>query len=192
MMTLVAFTDPGLVILPPHRLVRGISRSLLSELPDKLKAFFEIDRLPLTASGVWDKVDRLSAGKGGIRLLLFGLDSDHLYILKPRDQAAIGQMMPYFHSDVYKGLDVSIVDHVILENLLALSSDDEKTNLGYCYERQEAVDKVLNQEYQLTLLLDPVSTEIVRNIADANDKLPRKSTYFYPKLPAGLIINQLV
>ena len=100
--------------------------------------------------------------------------------------------MSYFHSELYKRLDVSIVDHIILEKLLALSSDKEKTTLVYSYDRLNAINRVLDQEYQLALLLSPVKAEVIKAIADVGDKMPRKSTYFYPKLPAGLLFNRLV
>jgi uncharacterized protein (DUF1015 family) len=101
-------------------------------------------------------------------------------------------MMPYFHTELYKRLDVSIADHVILEKLLALSRDKEGVSLAYSYDQRDAVNRVLNQEYQLALLLSPVKVATIKAIADAGDKMPRKSTYFYPKLPAGLICNRLV
>jgi uncharacterized protein (DUF1015 family) len=101
-------------------------------------------------------------------------------------------MIPYFHSDLYKKLNVSIVDHVILENLLAMSNDKEKTSLTYSYDRTDAINRVSNQEYQLAFLLSPAKAEAIKAIADVGDKMPRKSTYFYPKLPAGLILYQLI
>ncbi|UCH43066.1 MAG: DUF1015 family protein, partial [Dehalococcoidales bacterium] len=180
------------LILPPHRLVRGIPRAVLNELAGKLKVFFEIEELPLSTAGVWRHVDHALLNREDIRLLLFGLDSDSLYLLRLRDTNMVSQMMPHFHSDLYKNLDVSIVDHIVLEKLLAMSSDDEKANLDYSYDRLDAVNKVLNQEYQLAFLLRPVRAETIKGIADAADRMPRKSTYFYPKLPAGLLINRLV
>jgi uncharacterized protein (DUF1015 family) len=78
-----------------------------------------------------------------------------------------------------------------MEELLGLSSEDEK-KISYNYNRLEAVDAVLNQEYQLAFIVSPVKAEIIKEIADVGDRMPRKSTYFYPKLPSGLIINRLV
>jgi uncharacterized protein (DUF1015 family) len=98
--------------------------------------------------------------------------------------------MPYFHSEAYKKLDVSVVDHVILEELLAMSSD-EVSRIDYNYDRQDAVRRVAAGEYQLAFILKPVSASIIKDIADAGDRMPRKSTYFYPKLPSGLLINRL-
>ncbi|MFH0769460.1 MAG: DUF1015 domain-containing protein [Chloroflexota bacterium] len=192
MMELVDFSDPGLIILPPHRLVRGISKSTLSELMAKLKVFFEIEDLPLNVPGVWKQVDDLLGKENEVRLSLFGLVPERLLLLRLRDPSAVSQMMPYFHSELYKRLDVSIVDHVILEKLLALSRDKESTLLAFSYDRLDAVDRVLNQEYQLAILLNPVKATAIKAIADVGDTMPRKSTYFYPKLPAGLIFNRLV
>lgn len=192
MVALVDFADPGLIILPPHRLVRGISKPTLAGLTAKLEVFFEIEELPLNMPGVWQRVDDLLAESDEVRLVLFGLAAERLFVLKVRDLAAISQMMPYFHSELYRGLDVSIVDHIILENLLALSGDKEDALLAYSYDRLEAVNSVLGQEYQLAVLLSPVKVEVIKAIADVGDKMPRKSTYFFPKLPAGLIFNRLV
>ena len=191
MMTLVDFSDPGLVILPPHRLVRGISKSILDEFMAKLKVFFDIQELPLDTSNVWEQIDDSLTNTDEVRLVLFGPATERLFILALRDPAAASQMMPYFHSELYKKLDVSVVDHVILEKLLELGSDKEKTSLTYSYDRPDAISRVLNHEYQLALLLRPVKAETIKATADAGEKMPRKSTYFYPKLPSGLVFNRL-
>jgi uncharacterized protein (DUF1015 family) len=188
-MTLVDFSDPGLIILPPHRLLRGISKPIMNGLTARLRAFFEIEELPLDMPNVWQQVDDLSIETNGVRLFLFGLVAERLLALRLRDSATTSRMMPYFHSETYKRLDVSIADHIILENLLGLSSGKEEARITYSYDRQDAVNRVLDQEYQLAVLLSPVKVEVVQAIADAGDRMPRKSTYFYPKLPAGLVLN---
>ena len=189
MMSLVDFADPGLIILAPHRLVRGIARATLDELAAKLEAFFVVERVPLSASR--KRVTDLFTEKGA-RLVLFGPDTDSFLSLRLRDPGVASQMMPLFHSELYKSLDVSIVDHIILENLLELDKDKEKNSLNYSYDIPDTISRVLNQEYQLAILLSPVKPEVVKSIADAGDKMPRKSTYFYPKAPSGLVLNRLV
>jgi uncharacterized protein (DUF1015 family) len=190
MMTLVPLSDPGLLILPPHRLVRGIPRTTMNELMTKLKAVFEVEEMPLQMPEVWKQADEAIKKAGKMTITLFGPTPDRIHMLKLRDMETANKMMPYFHSDLYKGLDVSIVDHVILENLLGMSGEEEVA-LDYCYDRAEAVDRVLAEEYQLALLLNPISAGTIKAIADIGDKMPRKSTYFYPKLPAGLLLNRL-
>ncbi|UCC90826.1 MAG: DUF1015 domain-containing protein [Dehalococcoidia bacterium] len=194
MMTLVSFADPGLIILPPHRLVRGISRASLNELLAKLRSFFKVEELPLSMPGIWQRVDDLLARKdtNQVRLVLFGLAPELLYLLRLRDFTATSQMIPYFHCELYKRLDVSILDHIILEKLLGLGGGREEASLDYSYDKLDAVSRVLNQEYQLAFLLTPVKAETVKAVADAGDRMPRKSTYFYPKPPAGLVFHRLV
>jgi len=192
MVALVDFSDPGLLILPPHRLVRGTSKSTLNGLMPKLKEFFEVEELPLGMPDVWKEVDHLHTEKNEVSLILFGLNAESLFVLRLRNPAAVSQMMPYFHSELYKRLDVSILDHIILEKFLALDSAQEKSSLAYSYDRSDAVNRVLVQEYQLAFLLRPAKAEVIKAIADAGDKMPRKSTYFYPKLPSGLVLNRLV
>ena len=193
MMTLVAFSDPGLLILPPHRLVRGLSRATLSQLAAGLKSFFEVEELPPNAPGVWQQVDDLLVGEetSEVRLVVFGATEGSLLILRLRDPAAASELMPCFHSELYKKLNVSVLDHVILEKLLGLEGGGEEASLDYTYSREDAVNRVLEQEYQLAFLLSPVKPGAVKAIADAGDRMPRKSTYFYPKAPAGLVLHRL-
>lgn len=192
MMTLVAFSDPGLLILPPHRLLRGLSRATLNKLAADLRSFFEVEELPLNKLGVWEQVDDLLGGeKDGIRLVVFGASEGSLLLLRLRDPAAASRLMPYFHSERYKKLNVSVLDHVILEKLLGVGGGREEASLGYTYSREDAVNRVVEREYQLAFLLSPLKPEAVKAIADAGDRMPRKSTYFYPKTPAGLVLHRL-
>jgi uncharacterized protein (DUF1015 family) len=193
MMALVDFADPGVLILPPHRLVGGIPRAALSQLPAQLRSLFDIEELPFDAPDVWGRVDRLLAAGGSddVIFALFGLDEGRFTILKLRDFTTASQMMPYFHSALYKKLDVSVLDHVILEEFLGLGSGGEGAILAFSYDGREAVNRVLEQEYQLAFLLRPIKPGVIKAVADADDRMPRKSTYFYPKAPAGLVLYRL-
>jgi uncharacterized protein (DUF1015 family) len=193
MMELVDFSDPGLIILPAHRLVRGMSRAALSELTTKLNSFFEIEELPLNKTDVWQQIDHLlAAGEtNGARLVLLGLAEGRLLLLRLRDSTTVDQVMPYFHSELYKKLEVDVVDNVILEKRGGRGGGEELT-LSYSHDGEDVVNKVLDQEYQLAFLLSPVKVEVVKAIADAGDRMSRKATYFYPKVPAGLVLHRLV
>ncbi len=138
---------------------------------------------------VWRKVDELPSSSESTTLVLFGLTREHLTILKPRNSSGISRMMPASHSEIYKRLDVSIIDHIILEKLMGIGAEEALT---YSYDRQDAINRVRSGEFQLVLLVSPVRPETVKAIADARDRMPRKSTYFYPKAPAGLVLRSLV
>ena len=159
----------------------------------ELKLLFEIEELPLSTPDVWQKINYIQTEESDVvRLVLIGLAAENLLVLRLRDFNTISQMMPYFHGELYKRLDVSIIDHVIMEKLLGLSITEEKTTVAFSYDRLEAVKKVLDQEYQLAFLLSPIRAEVIKAVADSGDRMPRKSTYFYPKLPAGLVFHRLV
>ncbi len=193
MMTLIEFSDPRLVILPAHRLVGGLPGSALAEFVPKLRTFFEIEEVPLNKSNMGHQVDSLLAtGTAPLRLVLFGPGKEQFLVLRLRDLAAASQLMPYFHSEIYKRLEVSIVDHVVLERLLGLDHNQAEAFLSYSYDTVEAINKVLRGECQLAFLLNPVKTAVIKAIADVSDRMPRKSTYFYPKLPSGLVFYRFV
>jgi uncharacterized protein (DUF1015 family) len=159
MTSLIDTADPGLVILPTHRLVRGIPAVLLHNLKSSLAAFFEIRELELAAKKVWLEVDSCLTGltpeKQQVSLAVYGLEAGRICILTLKDEKMTGSLMPAFHSELYKNLDGSLVDYIILEKLLGYDKDKEDILLAYTHNRQESVDRVDNQEYQLSFILNP-------------------------------------
>jgi uncharacterized protein (DUF1015 family) len=97
--------------------------------------------------------------------------------------------MPAGRSGVYKRLNVSLVEHLILEYILGIPEENE--NITYTHDIQVAHGAVERGEYQLAFLLSPFPVTTIKSISDAGDRMPKKSTYFYPKLPTGLVINSL-
>jgi len=192
MSTLVSFNDPGLIILAPHRLIRGLLKTSLEELVKELNEFFEVIELPANTRDAWQKLDAVLSQADGIRLGLFGPDTEKFYALNLRDVEAVAKSIPYFHSEIYRKLDVSVLDHLVLEKILGLGiGGSDETKISFSYDREDAVKQVSNGEYQLAFFLKPTKPELIKAVADANDKMPRKSTYFYPKAPAGLVVNPL-
>ena len=188
MMTLVDIADPGLVILPAHRLVRGMPHSVLDILMSGLNTFFKVEEMPLDKTDVTSQIKGLLPDKNdNVRLLLYGLKEDRFLVLSLPDFDAVRPMFPAFHSDYYHRLNVSIVDHVILEDFLGLTHETSSSFLDYVHDAAEAVKRVQEGEYQIAFIVNPVSPAVIKAIADSGDRMPRKSTYFYPKVPAGLV-----
>jgi uncharacterized protein (DUF1015 family) len=188
MMSLTDIADPGLIILPAHRLVRGLAPSAIDGLMNGLKTYFSIGEEALDRANVLSQIrGLLSENEDEVRLILYGLERDRLFQLRLRGSTAVRPMMPYFHSELYQKLDVSIVDHVILEKLLGLAHGTTTDYLDYTNNTLEAINRVLDQEYQLAFLVNPVKPGIIKTIADSGDRMPHKSTYFFPKIPAGLV-----
>jgi uncharacterized protein (DUF1015 family) len=180
MMSLVPFSDPGLIVLPVHRLVNNLSSKALTQFRGNLETFFEVESVPLGEDG-------LPEIRGAITRIL-GLEPGSVIALKPRQSPSIKEMMPEGHSGVYKRLDLSIVQHLVIDKLKDL---DKSSSITYTPNIVQARQLVESGEYQLAFLLNPITVATIKAIADANDKMPGKSTFFYPKLPTGLVINRL-
>jgi uncharacterized protein (DUF1015 family) len=188
LMSLVDIADPGLIILPAHRLIRGILPSAIDGLMAGLETCFTVTEAALDRKDMLSQINGLlSEDKGEVKILLYGLEKERLLLLSLRDFSIVRPMMPYFHSDIYQKLDVSIADHVVLEELLGLTHEMAGVFLDYANDALEAIRRVTEQEYQLAVIVNPVKPGIIKAIADAGDRMPRKSTYFFPKIPAGLV-----
>jgi uncharacterized protein (DUF1015 family) len=181
MMTMVSFSDPGLVMLPIHRLIKGIEPQVLEGLLPQLSTFFEIKATPV------NKSDLIENRGSGIRVL--GIEAGQVLTLRLLPSVTLDGIMPQERSAVYKKLDVSIVQHLIMEKLLNLQSGSEQVT--YTPDTAQAIKSVEAGEHQLAFVLSPMPVTIIKSISDANDRMPPKSTYFYPKLPTGLVLNRL-
>jgi uncharacterized protein (DUF1015 family) len=181
MMELVDLSDQGLVILPLHRLVRGLTPSVLTKLVDRLSDVFALESIALK-----EHPCQLQAGSC---LEILGLQANAVVVLKRRHDVSLETMMPGNRSRAYREFGVSILNHVILDKMLGGTKDLE---VAYAIDLKEAYRQVIEKgKYQLAFLLNSPQPEMVMAVADAQDKMPSKSTYFYPKLPAGLVINSL-
>ena len=180
MMELVDFSDPGLVVLPLHRLVRGIEPSILMQMGDQLSNLFVLEFVSLKAGGYQLPCDSC--------LGILGLQPSSLVVLKRRQDISLEAMIPGNRSQAYREFDVSILNHIILDKILNGAKDLE---VVHTVDLKEASQQIGEGKYQLAFLLNPPKPEMVKAVANAQDRMPSKSTYFYPKLPAGLIINPL-
>jgi len=111
--------------------------------------------------------------------------------LKLRDESVLAQIMPQ-QSDIYRKLDVSVLDHVILNKILGLTIDGSpEDRVSFSHDREASMKEVLRGEQQVVFFLKPIKPELIKMVSDASEKMPRKSTYFYPKAPAGIVVNTL-
>ena len=193
MMTLVEFSDPGLIILPVHRLVRNIAPLALADLRNQLENFFTLEfvSLPEKQSCHPERSEefRLFVNAQDVFLGILGLEAESLVLLRPRRDISVEAMMPSNRSRAYREFSVSHLNHIVLDNMLKFTVKEE--NVAYTVDVNEAYRQIKEQKYQLAFMLAPLKSETVKAFVNANDRMPSKSTYFYPKLPTGLIINSL-
>lgn len=188
--TLVNVYDPGLLVLPTHRLVGNLSdfnaRSFQDRLADlfTLEKFGSLDDLPQLMAKLEEQRERH----------VFGMAMDEqLYFLVLKDWEKAAALLPSERSSSWKALDVAILDNLILDNILGIGEAQRRSqdNLTYSRDEEWVVDQIRNRNYQLGFLLNPTQVQEIIDVAQARDKMPQKSTYFYPKLITGLIINKL-
>ena len=97
------------------------------------------------------------------------------------------------HSSAWNGLDVAIAHTLILEDTLGLNEEDiaAGTHIQYTRDAQKALDAVQTGEAQASLILNATRVWQICDVAMADDRMPQKSTYFYPKLVTGFVMNPL-
>lgn len=189
MMMLVDMENDGLVVFPTHRMVRGLTAFSAERLLSACEAYFDvIPRSPLgEISANLDALYR--QGKKAFACYCGG-EGWTLLILK--DNSVMAELLPE-KSEAYRGLDVSVLHSLILERLLGIDRENmaNQKNLAYTRSMEEAITSVQKGESQCAFLLNPTRVQEIRDVAAAGEKMPQKSTYFYPKLITGLVMNQI-
>ena len=179
MMTLVDMQSSGLVVLPTHRVVVNMD----IDIPDmlaKLGEFFEIT--PLSGADEIKGALAANAARHAFAMVTKGGEA-RLLVLK--EAVDVGK-------SAVSGLDVSVLHDLILERILKIDRENLKNqkNLVYTRDEAEAFAAVANGSSPAAFILNPTKVEQIRAVALEGGKMPQKSTYFYPKLIAGLTVNQ--
>ncbi|MEE9325272.1 MAG: DUF1015 domain-containing protein, partial [Dehalococcoidia bacterium] len=196
MMTLIDMSDPGLLCLPYHRLVRGIPPTTLRGLLQQSVRFFNVEQFsPPEGEAAADLFLQglQSRGSQEIVLGLFGVEEGKFHYLTLKDERLVASLMPPNSSQAWQGLSTSIVHKVLLKGLLGLDDVEveKRGDISFLRDALEAVRRVSDGEFQLAALVNAVSMAQLKGVADGGERLPSKSTHFYPKLPTGLVINSL-
>ncbi len=182
---LSSFEDPGLLVLPTHRLIRNIPAARLQDLLPLLQRYFQVRALTHEAAREWIGVEQA----GEKRFALIRPDGAFGLILRDISQAEAGAADG--HCEAWKRLDVTVLQTLVLDRTLGISWTTlaHTADVAYTRDAQEAVAKVRDGEYQIACLLQNPTVTEVRDVASAGDKMPQKSTFFYPKLWSGLILR---
>lgn len=195
MMSLSSLKDPGMVIFPAHRLLKEVPEGQMSALMDKAGAHFHIHAFA-TDAGVSSTMDTFSralaanSDKNAIGVYL--KDHANLYVLVLREDVMarlFGDEMP----EALRDLDVTVLTRLLMMELLGFDQArlDDATKIRYATTLQDAVAAVDEGRADMAFILNPTKIEQVQRVAGEGLIMPRKSTYFYPKVESGLVINLL-
>ena len=185
LMCLVALEDPGLTVLPTHRLVRGLDSAAQEALAAALRRDFELEEIEPRALPP-------PPGTGPLQLGYIDSHSQRAFRLTLRDQALADAALEG-QSDAYRHLDTAVLEALLLKGPLGLTDDDisHLHRFGYARDTEQALALVESGEYDLAFLLRPTPVQQVREVAASGASMPPKSTYFFPKLLTGLLFNPL-
>lgn len=196
MMSLSSMQDPGLAILPAHRMLKGIDAAALSSLVNRAGEYFEIQAIPFDGKDVAGALSELSrtlkrkASRNAIGLCKRDARKLYLLTLKPRVmKEKFGNALPSSMQD----LDVVVLTRIIFMEILGFDQErlDNEKLIAYSSQAKSAVEAVISGDCDIAFLLNPTKIEQVRRIAEEGLIMPRKATYFYPKVITGLVLNSL-
>ncbi len=191
LMAFVGINDPGLVMLPVHRLIKSFNLPP-EEALRKLERSCSVERVGDTHNKkALDSVTSQVVRRAG-KTSIFGLIiPGGIFLIRPKRKIMVEDIAGRNHSEKWRRLDIAILHEVVMKNFLGLGdvdSADKGYFLKYTIDTQEMVKEILSGNYQMGFLVKPPSLEDAWSISARGEKLPHKSTYFYPKIPSGLVI----
>ena len=195
MMSLSSMNDPGMVILPAHRLLKGVSVQDMDTFIEKADQYFDIQSFSLgpgaeAALCDFDTSLASHATCNAIGVYMRHRSALNVMVLKNGVMKTLfGQELP----EALLDLDVNVLTRLIMAELLGFDQErlDDATKIGYATTSRAAVQAVDGDQADMALILNPTKIEQVQRVAREGLIMPRKSTYFYPKVGSGLVFNLL-
>ena len=191
LMTLIDVDDPGMLVLPTHRMLFGLEQQVLDGLIEASFAqYFNVQAVPATLASEAIVQQMTEAGQEQPALVFATGKQTLLLTLNEQGKQ---HMQESGHSAAWNSLDVAVAQQLVMESILGLSAEDMTagTYVRYTRDPQQALQAVQSGETQAAVLLNATRVRQIRDVAQADDRMPQKSTYFYPKLITGLVINPL-
>jgi len=179
-----AMEDPGLLILPTHRVLPGVK--LCREL------FAEDERIEVIPFKPADGDAAIASLRphGAQAIAVYGLSDEPWLAIRPRRADFLREYEPQ-HSHAWRTLGLAFLHAYLLNRVVAPAvSGGTAPTIQYVKSAEEAV-RVARESAGTAFLMQPTTMEELRNVCQAGDLMPQKSTYFYPKLASGLVINPL-
>jgi uncharacterized protein (DUF1015 family) len=190
LMALIDIDDPGWLVLPTHRILFNLQPAQLAKLRhDALSRYFTVQQLPspLSAEAI---TQQLAQTQRQPACLLITANDTLLLHMHEHGQARMAQSQ---HSPAWNELDVSMVEFLLLNDILHISNEDiaAGTSIRYAHECQTALQTLHSGNAQAVIFLNSISLRQITAVAQADDRMPPKSTYLCPKLTTGLVMNPL-
>lgn len=185
----------GMLIRPTHRLVGQLQGVRIETFLSRLRHYFAVETVSFpchTPEGRVAARDALAQRGQQQHTLGFYLGGDEVLFLSLRDDQVMDQFFDAKAPKVLRLLDVSVLHRLVLEELLQLTPGASSGQVSYVRSLDEAFAGVQRGGCQFAVLLNPTGMKEVRDVANAGEKMPQKSSYFDPKLLSGLVFQKIV
>jgi uncharacterized protein (DUF1015 family) len=186
LMDLVALQDPGLTVFPTHRLLKNLTTDQHEALATAIRRDFDVEEL--------SSADELAPDSEPGKIVLGYIDSHFRrpFRLTLKD-VAIADAALARRAEPYRRLDTAVLEALILKRALGMTDEDidHLTQLGYARDSRQALTLVETRQYDAAFMMAPPPIELIQAVATAGESMPPKSTYFFPKVPTGLLFNPL-
>lgn len=188
-MMLVNMENSGLVVFPTHRIVRDLPEYDFKEVCRRCEEYFEVT--PYLNREKGERGLEEAYAKGEKAFVLFSGDNNYT-LLRLRDAGVMDSLLPD-ECKALRQLDVSVLHTLVLERIFGIDKENmaNQINLTYTRSADEALSAVDEKRADCCFLLNPTRVEEIGEVAAAGGKMPQKSTYFYPKLTTGLVMNKI-
>jgi uncharacterized protein (DUF1015 family) len=195
MMTLFRLDDPGLIILPTYRLVKGLDKLSPAGLKETLSSYFdiqEIDAADPMEQETLAKVQNIVNSESHT-FAAYVAQFQKYYLFRLKTEEILDKEISEERSKEWKQLDVAILHSLIIDKLPPLSTApfSLENNVSYIRDLEQGLTKVTDREFQMIFLLRPAELNQIREVVENGELMPQKSTDFFPKLKSGLVINPL-
>jgi uncharacterized protein (DUF1015 family) len=185
MVTLVSMDDPGLTILPTHREIHDHGMTPVDVLLERTASCFEV--IPVTDQTACFELMVQREREHAVGFYAAG--KYHVLVLK--DESLLDDLITEDRIPAWKRLDVTILHKVLLEGVLGMDEHVMEEKVRYHRDPQGAIDNVNRGEGEYVFLLNPTKISEVKACSTQGEKMPQKSTDFYPKMISGLVICPL-
>ena len=197
MMYLCSMSDPGLIILPAHRLLKAISVEDMQQLLKRSRSYFEVAEYPFTPDDR-QRVEKtflaaLNAGRNRQCIGIYTRRSPVFYLLT-LNAGVMDQLFTDELDASLRLLDVTVLTHLVFMKILGFDQArlDNEQIIGYASTADKALAWIDSGAFDAAFILNPTRIEQVQEVAQKGLIMPRKSTYFYPKVKSGLVMNTLM
>jgi uncharacterized protein (DUF1015 family) len=177
--------DEGLVILPTHRVLQGVTLPNTEHLRMALQREFRLARFARADTASFLAALRAPGNDRRIGCVVAG--SPHYWLLSFDDRVTEGLALPM----PLRALDVTVLHDVILQRFFGLPAEVQKQQLTYTVDEEDALRRVAENQSRAAFLLNATTFQQVADVCQIGETMPQKSTYFFPKLLTGLVFYKL-